>query len=603
MKKTTFLIASSLVLLSSMVEAKSDSVRPGAVLFKVKADATPAELKKLNALFQSRGLIKEHKIKNLRISLAEFGDKEAGRELVLSKLIKATGAVEFAEPDALIEPTLTPNDSGFSSQWHHQTIHSPLAWDSITAPENVESARVCVLDTGVDTDHPDLVDNLVLPGYNARLQVAGNVEDAHGHGTGTAGVIGAVGNNGIGVSGVAWDIDIIPVQINISDDDSRAYISDMATGIRWCADQGAKVANLSYGGAQYQTIADAAQYLRDKGGLLFMSAGNAGTYHDTTEFPDYSSFVVVGSTDKNDEKSSFSEYGPYVDLAAPGESILTTYLDARYVNYSGTSFSSPMTAGVGALIYAVNPNFTPDEVENILFNSATDLGNTGEDDLYGHGRVDAGAAVQAALDSGDTPNQPPVANATATPVSGIVPLEVNFDGSNSYDEGEIVSYVWNFGDGSSASGMSATHLYTQEGIYSATLTVKDDQGAETTSNAITIQVEPNNTIFNAPSNLTAAVEGANVNLTWEDNANSETGFVIERAVKVRRKYRYSVLATVPSDTVSYIDTVTQTGDYLYRVKAINETTSTDYSNEVSVTVDTLDEGTDPQPSIFWKHWF
>lgn len=518
-----------------------------------------------------------------------------GKEKAISKLLMATGAVAFAEPDASIAPTIEPNDSDFSSQWHHQTIGSPLAWNNITAPTDLSAVRVCVLDTGVDTDHPDLAANLVLPGYNAPLQQAGSVEDAHGHGTGTAGVIGAVGNNGIGVSGMVWDIDILPVQINISNTNSSAYISDMAVGISWCADQGAKVANLSYGGAQYATISDAAQYLRDRGGLLFMSAGNSGTFHDTTAFPDYSSFVIVGATNQSDTKSSFSEYGPYIDLTAPGESIRTTYINASYISYSGTSFSSPLTAGLGALVYAVNPSFTPQEVENILFSTAKDIGVAGDDDTYGHGRIDANAAIVAALNYVVTPNEPPVVNATATPISGIAPLDVLFDGSTSTDDGSIVTYAWNFGDGSSTNDINPAHTYMNAGTYSATLTLTDNLGLQTTSSAITITVNPDPSVLVAPSNLSASVNTNNITLAWSDNSGNETGFVIERAKKRKGKFNFSTVATTASDISTFTDTVTQTGNYRYRVKAINDATSTTYTNTLTVTVDTIGNTPDPEP--------
>jgi len=127
--------------------------------------------------------------------------------------------------------------------------------------------------------------------------------------TGSAGVIGVVGNNALGVSGMLWNVSLIPIQINISDSNSSAYLSTMATGIRWCADNGGKVANLSYGGAYSSTIDTAATYLRDRGGLLFMSAGNGSTYNDLTKNPDWDSFIIVGATNSSDTKTSCSESG------------------------------------------------------------------------------------------------------------------------------------------------------------------------------------------------------------------------------------------------------------------------------------------------------
>ena len=315
MLKRNFILLAS-VGVSVLFAGQSETVRESTIIYKLKEGATAAELKSFNGLVNRNTIIEEKEIKGLQIKVVKVKGIK-GLEKAFSKQLMNTGAVKFAEPDALIPHAVTPNDTDYNSQWHHTTINSPLAWDQTTGAGGLYAVQVCVLDTGVDTDHPDLVENLVLPGYNAQLQVDGNVEDAHGHGTGTSGVVGAVGNNNVGVAGMAWDINIIPVQINISNDNSSAHISTMAVGIEWCADQGGKVANLSYGGAQYSTIDTAAQYLRNRGGLLFMSAGNDGTNNSIEAYPDYTSFVIVGATNSSDTKSSFSEYGPFIDLMAP----------------------------------------------------------------------------------------------------------------------------------------------------------------------------------------------------------------------------------------------------------------------------------------------
>ena len=567
-----------------------ETVRESTVIYKLKVGATAAELRSFNALVNRNTIIEEKEIKGLQVKVVKLKNIK-GLEKAFSKQLMNTGAVKFAEPDVLIPHAVTPNDTDYSSQWHHTTINSPLAWDNITGSDGLDTVKVCVLDTGVDTDHPDLIGNLVLPGYNAQLGVDGNVEDAHGHGTGTSGVVGAVGNNNLGVAGMAWDINIIPVQINISNDNSSAYISTMAAGIEWCADQGGKVANLSYGGAQYSTIDTAAQYLRDSGGLLFMSAGNDGTYNDMDTYPDYASFVIVGATDQSDVKTYFSEYGPFVDIAAPGVSIRTTYLNGGYVNYSGTSFSSPMTAGLAALIYSINPDFTPAEVESYIFSTAVDLGSVGDDDEYGHGRIDAGAAVVAAMDSFGTPNIPPVAVASSNVTAGVAPLEVLFDGSASTDEdGTINSYLWDFGDGSTGSGVTATHTYQTDGNFNVTLTVTDNSGVQATSESIAIQVDPDPSIVNAPSSLVGTVDGNNVTLNWSDNSGNEADFEIFRAQKIRGKYNYdlnSPLAITAANTITYSDTSVAIGDYRYKIRAksVSDVYS-DFSNETSVKVDT-----------------
>ena len=597
-KLLILIIALGIVLPNTIFAEKLEKVRESTIIYKLKDDATPAQLKSFNALVKRENIISKKEIKAIKVHVVKLKNIK-GLEKAFSKQLMDTGAVKFAEPDVIVPPTATPNDTYYSLQWHHTTINSPIAWDNVVGPDDLSTVKVCVLDTGVDTDHPDLAGNLLLPGYNAYLKVDGNVEDIYGHGTGTSGVIGAVGNNGVGVAGMSWDINIIPVQINEGETSSSAYISDMAVGISWCADQGAKVANLSYGGAQYSTISEAAQYLRDSGGLLFMSAGNDGTNNPVALYPDYTSFVVVGATNESDDKSDFSEYGPFVDIVAPGEDIATTYLDGQYVWYTGTSFSSPMTAGLAALVYSVNPNFTPTEVEDLIFSTAVDLGDAGDDDLYGHGRIDAGAAVLAAMDYALTPNELPDANATATPQSGIAPLTVAFDGTASTDDGMIVSYTWNFGDGNSGSGETTTHTYLEEGTFNATLTVTDNRGAQTTSAQISIQVDSDPSVINAPSSLAATVDGSSVILNWSDNSGNETAFEIFRAQKVRGKYIYDLdnpLTVTSTDAITYTNTNVNIGDYRYKIRAKSSLDLySEFSNEASAKVETTTIPVDPEP--------
>lgn len=588
---------SQILLIPGLVLAGGqDKVRESTILFKMDANATPADLKQFNALVNPGTILESGEIEGLSVRVVKIRNIK-GFERAFSEQLVETGAVVFAEPDALIPHADVPNDPSFSSQWHHQTINSPAAWDHLTGPSDPAAVKVCVLDTGVDTDHPDLAGNLLLPGYSINTTT---VEDANGHGTGTAGVIGAVGNNLTGVSGMVWNINIIPIRIVISETNSSAYISDMATGIRWCADQGGKVANLSYGGAQYSTIDTAARYLRDRGGLLFMSAGNDGTFNNTATYPDWSSFVIVGATSSSDSLASFSERGPFVDIVAPGQSILTTYKDARYVYYSGTSFSSPMAAGLGALIYSVNPGFTPDEVENYLFSTAVDLGQVGDDDNHGHGRIDAGAAVSSAMGFG-SPNVPPTAIASADFLSGDAPLDVDFNGNDSLDaDGSIVSYIWDFGDGSTQTGVGhpanpVNHTYSVDGLFTATLTVTDDRSASDISDDITIQVDPDPTILAPPESLNATVDANTVNLSWTHNGSGPLqGFEVHRAKKTRGKYNFALINSPSAE--EYEDSQLALGDYQYKVRAISTDNNslTDFSNTVSVTVESL-SSTNPDP--------
>ena len=468
-------------LLVSMVSASEPSqpLRPATVLYKIDANASASDLKGLNGLLKSNGLISSRELVGSEIIIATF--EHPGREKAVAKILDKSGYVEFAEPDYLVEPTVQPNDTFFGEQWHHTNVNSQQAWDITTGTHNV---LVGVCDSGFDVNHPDLGPNLRTDlAYNAN-DGSNYIFDADGHGTGSAGTLGAVGNNGIGVAGANWDIDIIPVRIAISDQNSSAYISTMATCIEYAADNGARVVNLSYGGIEYATIDAAAQYLRARNGLLFMSAGNSGSEHG---YPDYASFVGVGATDRDDTRASFSSWGNYVDITAPGVDIATTYPDNRYVYYSGTSFSSPLTAGIAALMVAANPSITPDEIEAGLFSTAVDIGATGDDNVYGHGLVDAAAAVNYAvnLDSG----APPTAVISVSSNSVSFDTSIDFDGSGSTDAdgGSVASYAWDLGNGNFSSDAMFSYTYPEAGSYQVILTVTDGNGL-TNSDTTSIQV-------------------------------------------------------------------------------------------------------------------
>ncbi len=558
-----------------LLAGKAGEMRPGTVLYKIKEEASPSQLKMFNALLHQRGIVNERILEKLGVHVTELNIR--GEEKAFSEALKATGAVIFAEPDYLMAPVQAPNDQYYMLQWHHETINSEGAWDHTTGEATV---LVAVCDTGVEETHPDLVDNLVLPGYNA-VDGSDNTADIQGHGTSTIGTVGAVGDNIIGVAGVNWTVSIVPVRVS-NLPTGNAYLSDMANGVRWAADAGAKAVNLSYGGAGSDTINEAALYLRERGGLLFMSAGNGGALQS---YSDFSSFVVVAATNDLDEKADFSDWGAYVDVTAPGVSIPTTGTDAGYVYASGTSFSSPMTAGVAALLFAANPDLTPSQIETILFDTAVDLGDPGDDIVFGHGRIDAQAAVLAAL--GSISNTSPVAVATAAPLSGNAPLEVFFESNGSYDtDGSIVSYSWDFGDGNSANGANTVHTYTQTGSYSATLTVTDNLGA-TASDTVDVTVDPAPYVLNTPSNLTAAVDGNTVTLAWSDNAVNEEGYYIERAMKIRGKYAFEQIAIVNAESTGFTDSNVAIGNYKYRVRAFNGSAVSDYSNEAAAQVETV----------------
>ena len=231
-------------------------------------------------------------------------------------------------------------------------------------------------------------------------------------------------NNGMGVAGVAGQARIMPVRI--ADANAYAYYSTIAQGITYAADHGARIANCSYGGvAGSAAIQSAAQYMKSKGGLVFVSAGNNGV--DENILPT-TTMIAVSATDETDNRTSWSSYGNFVSLAAPGITY-TTSRGGNYDQWMGTSFSSPLAAGVAALMMAAKPSLDSPQVEKLMFSTAVDIGAAGRDIYYGYGRVDASAAVKAAAASVSTVDTQAPAVAISAPlgsssVSGMVPVNV-----------------------------------------------------------------------------------------------------------------------------------------------------------------------------------
>lgn len=364
--------------------------RSGAVLYVVRADATPAELAALQAALKAGGLGVRKQLRHGAVR-AQGPAVPVGSEEALALQLLQSGAVEWAEPDYMVEALGTPNDPLFLQQWWHATVRSPAAWDISTGNTGV---IVAVCDTGVQTSHPDLARNLILPGYNTVLNNT-SVEDTVGHGTMVAGFVGAIGNNGIGVAGMAWNIRILPVRITYADGVGSAYLSDMAEGLSYAADHGAKVINCSFSGYNSSTIESAAKYARGKGAVVCFAAGNSAL-NLTVGYPDSTNIVLVGATTAANGLASWSNYGAPIDVVAPGEGVMSTSMGGGYSSGSGTSFASPIAAGLLALVLSVNPGLAPADAERVLRVTCLDLGTAGEDNIYGAGLIRADSAVALA---------------------------------------------------------------------------------------------------------------------------------------------------------------------------------------------------------------
>jgi len=313
--------------------------------------------------------------------------------------------IDFVERNFFAEGSLTPSDERYPSQWHLPIISAPEGWDISTGSDTVP---IAVIDSGVDPTHPDLYDKL-LPGYNF-LEGNTDTHDVLGHGTKVSGSAAAVTDNFSGVAGVAWQNPIMPlVVLNAS---NWATYYDIARAITWATDQGARVLSISIGGvSSSSTLQNAVNYAWSRGAIIFASAMNNST--STPYYPAACDHVVaVAATTSSDTRASWSNYGDWVDLSAPGASILTTTRGGGYGSVSGTSFSAPISAGLAALILSANPSLTNSQVVEIMKQNADDLGAAGFDPYFGWGRINVHASLSAAVgaqpeDPGSPPEDPP----------------------------------------------------------------------------------------------------------------------------------------------------------------------------------------------------
>lgn len=346
-------------------------------------------------------------------------DRSTKVESAISKLKELPEVID-ADYDYLRYTMAIPDDPSYPEQWGLIQMNCPEAWETVREG----NVTVAVVDSGVELNHPDLRENL-LPGYDFVDIRPGSIElkpgerwigdietrdnnpnDDGGHGTHVAGTIAAVTDNAVGVAGVAWKCaKILPIRVMASYVDQRGFVrgtgldSDITTGIRWAADQAADVINLSLGGDIDSFVwRDAIRHAYSKNCVIVAAMGNSYESGNPIFYPAaYNNVLAVGAIDESGSRASFSNTGPHIDVAAPGVNILSTYLNAGYDSLNGTSMAAPHVSGLAALLKACNSRLSNTQIYNIIHQTARKVGDTPFNEEFGHGIVDAEAALNRCI--------------------------------------------------------------------------------------------------------------------------------------------------------------------------------------------------------------
>ena len=326
-----------------------------------------------------------------QIGMHAFGVPADAADRFVATLRMVPGVLAV-QADHRVSSARTSNDPLLTRQWPLKQMHVQRAWDvdiGVTSPVDV-----AVLDTGVDSSHPDLVGR-VVDGIDT---VDGDTDasDEHFHGTAVASVIAADANNGVGIAGISWGAQIVPTRVLGSD--GVGTECTIAAGIVWAAEH-ARILNMSLGATTACTdvMQVAVNYARQRGALLIAAVGNSGRKGNPPEEPaDCAGVVGVGATDQRNRVASFSEHGPQVALSAPGVRVLAAYRGSpvkSWAYFDGTSMAAPMVSGVAALLLSRHPDWSAAQVQQRLLATAVDRGRRGRDDYYGVGVVDAARAL------------------------------------------------------------------------------------------------------------------------------------------------------------------------------------------------------------------
>ncbi len=357
--------------------------------------------------------------------------------------VDADANVRYIQKDTLdFHASFTPSEVYYGCcQWGIKDVNVETAWDTTLGSTSV---KLAILDSGLRKSHEDIGN--YLQGWDFVFN-DNDPNDANGHGTHVTSTAAGLTNNGLGVAGVA-QAQILPVRV-LNGAGSGTH-SQIANGMTYAADQGAKILSMSLGGPGSQTILDAVNYAWNSGALIIAASGND---NGPVGYPAaYSNAMAVGAYDQNHNRASFSNYGSQLEISAPGVQIAAAYNrnDADYVYQDGTSMATPIVSGAAALALAVDGTLTNTALRNLITSTAVDYGSAGWDSSFGYGGVDAAALVAAAAGGGGG----------GTPT---VVYSDDFEGSSSFVTSGGGSDLWRLSSGC-LGGNPTTSLQFNEAV-------------------------------------------------------------------------------------------------------------------------------------------